>query len=144
MIAEVIAAAVGTISFSLIFGVPRKYYPLCGLTGATSWLVYRCLVGQAVGETAASFFASLLVIILSRLFAVRCRCPVTVFLIAGIIPLVPGAGIYWCAYYLVTNQIDKAAQRGYLALKAAVAIVLGIVIAFEIPQKCFQIGMKKE
>ena len=29
----------------------------------------------------------------------------TVFLIPGIIPLVPGGGIYWTAYYIVTDPV---------------------------------------
>ena len=43
----------------------------------------------------------------------------------GLFPLVPGAGVYWTAYYIVTNELDKASQTGYMALKVAVAIVLG-------------------
>ena len=39
MIRELVAAALGTVAFSLIFGAPKKYYPLCGLTGAAGWLV---------------------------------------------------------------------------------------------------------
>ena len=30
MIGELIAAAIGTIAFSLLFGVPKKYYIYCG------------------------------------------------------------------------------------------------------------------
>ena len=70
----------------------------------------------------------------------RKRCPVTIFLISGILPLVPGAGIYWTAYYLVTNQLDLALSKGFLAVKVAVAIVLGIVFVFEIPQRFFKNG----
>lgn len=33
MIAQVLAAAVGTVAFALLFGVPRKYYFYCGLVG---------------------------------------------------------------------------------------------------------------
>lgn len=62
----------------------------------------------------------------------------TIFLICGILPLVPGAGIYWTCYYLVTGQLDEASTRGFSALKAAVAIVLGIVFVFEIPQRFFK------
>mgnify|MGYP003371754346 FL=1 len=86
------------------------------------------------------FLATVLVILLSRFFAVRKRCPVTIFLISGILPLVPGAGIYWTAYYLVTNQLDLALSKGFLAVKVAVAIVLGIVFVFEIPQRFFKRG----
>ena len=50
----------------------------------------------------------------------------------------PGAGIYWTCYYLGTGQLDEASTRGFSALKAAVAIVLGIVFVFEIPQRFFK------
>ena len=78
-----------------------------------------------------------IVILLSRWFAVRKRCPATLFLISGIFPLVPGAGIYWAAYYTVSNQLQMALETGYGAVKAAVAIVLGIVFVFELPEKWF-------
>ena len=53
-------------------------------------------------------------------------------------PLVPGAGIYWTSYYLVMNEMDQALTTGYEAVKCAAAIVLGIVLAFELPQKLFR------
>ena len=84
----------------------------------------------------------MIVILLSRCFAVREHCPVTIFLISGIIPLVPGAGIYRAAYYTVTNQLYLAVQTGFDAVKMAVAIVLGIVFVFEIPQAVFRIGSR--
>ena len=71
--------------------------------------------------------------------AVRARCPVTVFLISGIFPLVPGAGIYWTSYYLVRGDMSQAVSSGFVAVKAAIAIVLGIVFVFEIPNKFFRL-----
>ena len=70
---------------------------------------------------------------------IRCHKPLSgyYFLISGIFPLVPGAGIYWTVYYLVTDQLGLAVHTGYAAVKAAVAIVLGIVAVFELPQGMF-------
>lgn len=137
---QIVAAAVGTIAFSLLFGVPRKYYIYCGFIGGAGWCVYSALL-QYAGCTAteATFFATVVVILLSRFFAVWERCPVTVFLISGIFSLVPGAGIYWTAYYLVTNQLREALSSGFAAVKAAVAIVLGIVVVFELPYGFFRL-----
>lgn len=73
------------------------------------------------------------VILFSRIAAVRMGCPATVFLISGIFPLVPGAGIYWTAYYFVEGQLRSALYSGFDAVKAAFAIVLGIVFVFQIP-----------
>lgn len=135
---QVLAATVGTIAFSVLFGVPRKYYPYCGLIGGAGWLVYAVLLLVSwIEETEAIFFATVLVILLSRVFAVWERCPVTIFLTTGIFPLVPGAGLYWTTYYIVTDQLELASQRGFMALKAVVSIVLGIVFVFELPQKIF-------
>lgn len=139
MTGQVIAASAGTVAFALLFGVPRKFYPYCGVCGGAGWWLYLLLSGTG-GCTAveATFFATVLTVLLSRFFAVRERCPVTVFLIAGIIPLVPGAGIYWTAYYLVTDRLSLALSHGFAAIKAAIAIVLGIVVVFELPQKLFR------
>ena len=137
------AAAVGTVAFALLFGVPCRFFPYCGVIGGAGWLLYSLLENR-LSAAAATFFAAVLVMLLSRFFAVREKCPVTVFLISGIIPLVPGAGIYWAAYYMVTDQLTEAADAGFAAVKAVAAIVLGIVCIFELPQELFAIGRKRQ
>ena len=92
----------------------------------------------------AAFLATVLVIILSRLFAVRERCPVTIFMVSGLFPLVPGVGIYWTIYELVMENMDGAIQRGTAALQDAIAIVLGIIFVFELPQKLFSIARRSK
>ena len=142
LLIQTCAAAMATVGFSLLFGVPLRYYPSCALIGGVSWLAYLLLLPYS-SVSIATFAATVIVILMSRWFAVRKRCPVTIFLISGIIPLVPGAGIYRAAYYAVTDQLYLAAQTGFDALKMAVAIVLGIVFVFEIPQTVFQIGNQR-
>lgn len=141
MTAQICAAMVGTVAFSLLFGVPRQYYPWCGLIGGAGWAVYA-LASEGLGAAGASFTATVVVIFMSRAAAVYNRCPVTIFLISGIFPLVPGAGIYWTVYYLVTEQLGLAVHTGYGAVKAAVAIVLGIVAVFELPQEAFRWALR--
>lgn len=136
MFLQLFAAMIATISFSLMFGVPHRYYRYCGVIGAAGWAVY-CGLFHFSGDVIASFVAAMTVVFLSRLVAIRQQCPVTVFLISGIIPLVPGAGVYWTSYYLVTNELKLAVENGYHALKIAFAIVLGIVFLFELPQEMF-------
>lgn len=122
---------------------PEKYYGYCGLIGGCGWICYKCLLPEC-SEPLAAFFANVVVVFLSRLFAVREKCPVTVFLISGIFPLVPGAGIYWTAYYIVVNELELAGQRGFQTLKIAVAIVLSILLVFELPQGIFRVRFRKE
>lgn len=37
---QILAAGIGTVAFGALFGVPSKYYPYCGLIGASGWAVY--------------------------------------------------------------------------------------------------------
>ena len=138
MIIELISAAIGTIAFSLLFGVPKAYYLPCGAIGAAGWLMYRLMLLANIGTTFAVFFATVVIVLLSRFTAVRKKCPSTKFMITGIFPLVPGAEFYWAAYYLVTNQIQDFQTSGMGALKIMIAIVLGIIFVFELPHKFFR------
>lgn len=137
LFAEILAAMAGTVAFSALFGAPRRYYPCCGLIGGAGWAVYRIISGYTE-DAVAALFATMVVIFLSRLVAVREKCPATIFLISGIFPLVPGAGVYWTAYYIVTDQLWMAVGTGYEAVKNAFSIVLGIILIFDIPQSVFR------
>lgn len=138
MIKELFSAAVGTIAFSLLYGVPRRHYLVCGGIGAAGWLMYRLMLLTKMSQSFSVFFAAVLIVFLSRFAAVSRQCPGTVFLITGIFPLVPGGQFYWASYYLVTNQLSDAMASGFAALKVMLAIVLGIIFVFEIPHSFFR------
>lgn len=134
---ELVVAAVSTVAFSVLFYVPRKYYPLNGFCGALGWAVYLILMKSGQTSVTATFVATLAVIFASRLLAVVERCPATLFLIPGIFPLIPGVTIYKTAYHVVTNDLGLALDTGFLAVKLVCVIVLAIIFIFEIPQSFF-------
>ena len=132
---QLVAAFVGTVGFSALFGAPRRFYLYCGLAGVAGWAVYL-FVSTGHSVVGAAFFAALTVAAISHVMARLRHCPVTVFLICGIIPLVPGGGIFWTAYYLVTDQLRLAAETGFVALKVTIAIAGGIILASGIINRC--------
>jgi uncharacterized membrane protein YjjB (DUF3815 family) len=99
------------------------------------------LAGATVIES--SFVATLAVVLVSRFMAVDRRCPVIVFQICGVFPLIPGAGIFWTVYYIVNKQLSDAFASGFTALGVAVAIVLGIIFITSLPGRMFKIAPKK-
>ena len=136
--AQALAAFIGTVGFAILFGVPRKHYIPAGIVGVLGWLLYLVLFRYAGMTPAVSTLISTVFIgIMSRVFAVIEKCPAAVFLICGIFCLVPGAGIFWSTYYLVSSKLDLSSTAGFTAVKVAIAIVLGIILAMELPQRFF-------
>ena len=87
--------------------------------------------------TFRSLVATFVLTILSRILAVaRCN-PATIYLVSGIFPLVPGAGIYYTAYYLISGMPAKCSAKGLETFEIALAIVFGIIFGFSIPETLF-------
>ena len=137
-ILAIVESFLATLAYAILFNVPKQYYIACGITGMAGWLLYLAMC-QVTTVALASFVGTLAVVLISRILTVRKKCPITIFLVSGIIPLVPGAGIYYTAYYLVTGQMSLAAVKGLEAVKIAFAIVLGIIFVVSIPRDAFQI-----
>ena len=136
MAVGVLCAFIGTIAFSHLFNVNRKHYFFCGLVGAVGYLFY-CLMDLRMTAAFSTFLATMVVVLCSRILTVVRKCPITVFLISGIFPLVPGASVYNTAYYFIMNNLDEAVIWGINSLKIAFAIVLGIVFIVSIPRQFF-------
>ncbi len=136
MFVQLLAAYVGTVAFAVLFGVPRKYYLDSGLCGMLGWLLYLILMNYT-GLSVANvvFFATVLVTFTAMVLAIVRKCPITVYLICGIFPLVPGAGIFWTTYNVVSEQLGAALHTGITALKVTVAIAFGIILVAELNGK---------
>ena len=138
MFFQVLAAAIGVIAFAILFRAPRKYYLDCGIAGGIGWLIYLLVMGQGFSSMVASLVSTLVLTILSRILSVIRLAPVTIFLITSIFTLVPGAGIYYTAYFLMIDNLAMAAMKGVETLKVAGAISLGILLGMGIPQGLFR------
>lgn len=132
IIINLAASFVATVGFCIVFNIPKKHMLFCGLLGIVSWGVY-ILLQKPLGPVVATFTAACLIVLLSRIFAVIRKCPTTILLIPGVIPLAPGSAMYYTAYYFVTNDMTKAGEYCFLTLKLAFAIVLGIIAVIAIP-----------
>ncbi|MBR5128067.1 MAG: threonine/serine exporter family protein [Roseburia sp.] len=137
MIIQFIVCFFATLSFAVLFSAPKRELVFCGLTGAAGWMVYLILIDSNAGLAVANLGASFTLTLMSRIFAALKRHPVTVYLLAGIFPLVPGAGIYYTSYYFIMHEMEQFAAKGAETLIVAGSIVFGIVFGFSLPQSLF-------
>ena len=134
---QTLVAFLSTIAFSIIFHTPRREYLWTGFTGGVGWLVFLLCEHFGWGVVVASFFATVALAWTARLFAILRRTPVTVYLICGIFPLVPGAGIYYTGYHFFMSDNSLGLAKGLETIKIAIAIALGIGIVLSLPWQLF-------
>lgn len=135
---QVVSAFVGVVAVAILFQVPKKHLFLAGLTGAAGWaveLVAEHIKGNAI---LSAFFAALLVAVLSQIFARVSKAPVTVYLVTGILPLVPGVGMYRTVYYLLQNNREQTSFYLSYTLQIAGMIALAIFVVESFFKKLYK------
>lgn len=126
MLIQVVGAFFGIISVSIIYGIDRKFFKYCGLAGAIGWLIYLVMDYVTGSEELRIYFATLAVALMAHIFARVLKAPVTMFLIPGILPLVPGLGMYRSVYNLIMVSNTMAGHYLLDTLQAAGCIALAI------------------
>lgn len=128
MIIKVLGAFLAIAAFAVLVEIPKYYLKYAGIVGAVGWFVY--LISQEIGarEVLATFLSAAAIAIVSHIFARIFKAPVIVFLIAGILPTVPGAGMYRIAYSIVSGNSEMTMHYLLATLELAGVIALGIFV----------------
>lgn len=137
MITQFVVCVFATLSFSYLFGTQKKQLIFCGITGAIGWIVYLLCLASDINIAMANLFATFALTLFARTLSALRKTPVTVFLVTGIFPLVPGAGIYYTSYYFIMGDMAQFTSSGINTIKVAGSIVLGIIFGFALPQSLF-------
>lgn len=120
----VFAACVGV---CVMFNLRRKALLLAPLGAALGWCVYL-LFGFTGNDIVQYFVATLAVSVYAEILARVNKAPVTVFLIVGIIPMVPGGGVYYAMEYCLRGDMGNFLTTGLHTFGIAGAIAVGILL----------------
>ncbi len=127
MVIQLAAAFCAAVGFAVLYGVPLPYVAMAGAVGCGSW--GAVLASQPhTGSIVSLLIGAALAAGLSEWLARRLRQPTTLFLIPGMIPLVPGGRAYMTMLHFL--QGDTGTGIAYLmeTLFASGAIAVGIIL----------------
>ena len=97
-------AFLACVGFGLVFNIQGVGVLICGLGAGLGWLVYLLSAEYLAGEIFSAFLAAAAIGVYSEVMARVRRCPVTGYLQVALLPLVPGAGIYYAMGYCVEGE----------------------------------------
>lgn len=126
---QTVMGAFGSLGFALIFRVRGKLLIFAFLGGLLSWGTY-CIAGLFVGHEALQYLIATTVLTLyAEIFARVLRCPSTILLVTGWIPLIPGGALYYSISALVQDDMAVFVDRILHTFLLMIAMSAGMLIA---------------
>ena len=121
------AGAAATLSYCS--NISKKDIFWGGIVGGLGWFVYSLLIpnGGKAG-TESYFWGSIAVALLSEVLAFLKKNPATIYLIPGLLPLVPGSGMFQTMQAAVQGNLDQTLHLALKTLTAAGATALAVAI----------------
>lgn len=116
--------------FALIYDAPKKLFIPTGLAGACGYMVHFIFnLSFQMDTIYTSLLGSLSLGLISHILSRLLKAPVVIFMIPGIIPLVPGSLAFRATQELVTLNFTDAGNTFIRAILIAGSIALGLLIS---------------
>lgn len=142
MIWAFIFAFCSTVGFSILFHVPKKHIATAGFVGALGWLTYTYFIVSGSGSVLACFAGSCIVAIISDVFSRAFKDAATIFIIPGILPLVPGANMYYTMLAILEGNVAETASIGTETLLMAGSIAVALLVVASVTKLLSLTGRK--
>ena len=129
--AEFLRAVAGSFiacfAFCFILNVRGRLLAAAPIGAVLCWLTYLA-AGRFLGDFSCYFIATVVVSIYGEVMARVCRAPVTVFLLVGLLPLVPGGGIYYTMEYALQRDTTAFLNQLLTTFGIAGCLALGVLV----------------
>lgn len=128
MVKVMLSSFMAILGFGVLFNIRGKNLFYASFIGSISSAVYFLLPKYFDASVfLAMFMASIVLSCFSEYYARKLKTPVTTFIICGLIPLVPGGGMYYTMLECVKGDVITALSKGLETLSIAGSLALGIV-----------------
>ena len=142
MITQFILAMFATLGCCIIFHLPYRCMPVSAMIGAVGWTCCQLLTQAELSIAVSTFIATLLVALLGEVFSRVLKDAATLFVIPGIIPLVPGGGMYYTMLYFIQGDMASAGEWGTRTVLIAIAIAIALLVMSSIVRIIVNINRK--
>lgn len=144
-ILKIVMVGFGTGFVSIALEASKEDLPINALLGSICFATYLYVIQIFNNSMLATFLASFLISFLSIYLTRKRGKPLQVFLIAGIIPLLPGLNIFKMVFGFVNQDNTAIFENANLTIQILAIIVISIVFASSITKllKRLKFNIKK-
>ena len=129
MYIHIIFSFLAATGFAVYLKGPKDTLYVSGSVGMISWIIYVIIMRFEADPMLANFIGACAASIISEILARKYKKPTVIFVVPGIITLIPGLGLYNTMYYLLEGNFNLAIQTGTSVAFSSGAIALGVIVA---------------
>jgi uncharacterized membrane protein YjjB (DUF3815 family) len=107
---------------------PRSAWLTVGLTGMAGWAVNEAVSNKSIPELVATVAGAITVGTMAEIMARIQKHPVTVYIVSGIIPLVPGTTAYNAMLAFLEKEFNLGLFLSFKAFLLASYLAAGLAI----------------
>lgn len=133
-VVQLVAAALGTLGFCLIFNLRKKYIAVSTVGGFLCWGIFLLLQGHGLSIFVSTLITAVLVGMYGELFAYLLKVPTTILFTLACVPLIPGKNLYYSVLAIISSNWADFTSNIVLLILYAVGIALGLAMVVELEQ----------
>lgn len=123
---QIVTALLGSLGFALMFNLEKRNVIPAAVNGMCTWIVYILMKNIIDDVFVPSLVASLWAAIFAEVAARVMKAPANQYLIVGLIPLLPGAPLYYTLSAAFDSDWVTAGARGNDTMLFVLGIAVGI------------------
>ncbi|WP_297517341.1 threonine/serine exporter family protein [uncultured Clostridium sp.] len=127
LLIETLACFLATFAFSIIFNIRGKFLIWASIGGGISWFFYKLILNASDSNTLSMFGSAVIFSSYAEILARKLKTPVTTLVVCGLIPLVPGSGMYYTMSSAVNGNITQTWSLAIATFASAGSLALGVV-----------------
>ena len=125
---QCIAGLVGTLGFGLMFNMHGRGIPFALLGSVISWPVCVLCMRLGLAEPIAYLLGAAASAIYAEIMARIRKFPATSYLMCALVPLIPGAGIYYTMDFIRRGMLSEAYDKGMMTAAIAGSMAVGVLL----------------
>lgn len=126
--AQCTAGMVGALGFGLMFNMHGRGIPFALLGSVISWLVCSLLLKAGLPEPSCYLIAAAASSFYAEIMARIRKFPATSYLLCALVPLIPGAGIYYTMDFIRRGMTAEAYAKGMATAAIAGSMAVGVLL----------------
>ena len=125
---QVLAAALASGGYCILFNIRMPGVFICMAGGGLGWGVYLLAVRLGGSALRGNFLAAAPISLYAEIMARVRKFPAFSYLVIALLPLVPGAGVYYTVEYLLQGNRAMSFERGVRTAATAGVLAVGMLV----------------